>query len=197
MNKNTRSNETVRGTQSASIGKLSDLRKIMKLAFNSFGKEKYSLAIDYCRKAIDAINGTAQRELAAEAYYLWCLSCLKNSRPDEAKKVCYEARLLLGNYLDSVYFEILIAAVKEEIDKIPRLVKNYMEIYEAAGGNFNPSKEKTHGRAGEVLLMGAQALEQAGEKIGALEFYNKYLSIFPDDGPIRERVDLLSDRTRK
>jgi len=194
MNSTTRSNEIGKTTQPASGGKLPDLQKILKLALNSFSKEKYSMTIDYCRKAVDVVNGTDQSELAAEAYYIWCLSCFKMDKYDDAKKVCYEARLKLGNYLDLVYFEILIAAVGGEIDRVPKFAKSYAELYQAAGGNFNSLKEKTHDRIGEVLLMSGQALEQAKKKSEALDIYRKYLSIFPDDDPIRERVGVLANQ---
>jgi len=193
MNKNSRTFDSANTGQTSPGGKFSDIQKIMKLAVNSFSKEKYSLAIDYCRKAVDLING--QKEPAAEAYYIWCLSYLKMNKPDDARKVCYDARLKLGNYLDLVYFEILIAAVNEELDKIPRFAESFMEFYEGAGGNFNPYKEKTNVHIGEVLLLTGQALEQMREKTRAVDIYKKYLSIFPDDEPIRERVKVISNQT--
>ena len=194
MNNTTRFNEIGKNTQPASTGKLSDLQKILKLAANSFGKEKYSLTIDYCRKAVNAVDGTDQHKLAAEAYYIWCLSCFKMNKYEDARKVCYEARLKLGNYLDLVYFEILIAAVNGEIDRIPKFAKSYREIYEAAGDKFNPLKEKTHDRIGEVMLMSGQALEQVQKKSEALDIYKKYLSKFPDDVPIKGRVEVLANQ---
>ncbi|UCE67818.1 MAG: hypothetical protein JSU85_07375 [Candidatus Zixiibacteriota bacterium] len=194
MNNATRSTEIGKNTQSESSGKLSNLQKILRLALNSFSKEKYSMAIDYCRNAVSAIHDTDHSEFAAEAFYIWCLSCFKMNKYEEARKVCYEARLKLGNYLDLVYFEILIAAFIGETDRIPKFAKRYIEIYEAAGGKFNPSKEKTHDRIGEVMLMSGQALEQLRKKLEALDIYNKYLSLFPEDVPIRERVEVLSNQ---
>lgn len=197
MNKAARDTGNTGKAQAAFPGKLSDLQKIMKLAFNSFSKEKYSLAVDYCRKAVGAIHGTDHPEFAADAYYIWCLSSLKMGKLDGARKACYEARLKLGNYLDLVYFEILIAAVGNETDRIPKLAKSFMELYEAAGDKFNPLKEKSHDRIGEVLLMGGQALEQTGNTPEALDFYRKYLTLFPDDDPIKERVEILADQVNE
>ncbi|UCC78335.1 MAG: hypothetical protein JSW64_08585 [Candidatus Zixiibacteriota bacterium] len=193
MNNATRSDEIGKDTQPASSGKLSDLQKILKLAANSFSKEKYSMAVDYCRKAISAIHGTGHSQFAAEAYYIWCLSDLKMDKFDDARKACYEARLKLGNYLDLVYFEIVIAAVGNETERIPKLAKSFIELYNAAGDKFSPLKEKTHDRIGEVLLMGGQALEQTHKTPEALDFYKEYLTLFPDDALIKERVDILTD----
>ena len=114
---------------------------------------------------------------------------------EEARKVCYEARRKLGNYLDLVYFEILIAAVNGEIRKIPKFAKSYLEIYEAADNKFNPAKEKTYGKIGEVLLMSGQALEEAQENGEALEVYKKYLELYPDDEPIKDRVNSMELNT--
>jgi|GEM_PF-2895324 len=194
MNNITRSDEIGKNRQPLSSGKLSDLQKILRLAFNSFSKGKYSMAIDYCRKAVSAIPGKDHSELAAEAYYIWCLSNLKLEKVNDARKVCYEARLKLGNYLDLVYFEILIAAVSGETGRIPKLVRNFVDLYEAAGDNYSPQKEKTHNRIGEVLLMSGQALEQTHKTREALDIYNKYLSLFPEDIPIKERVDILTNQ---
>lgn len=194
MNKAARDTGNTGKKQTAFPGRLSDLQKIMKLAFNSFSKEKYSLAVDYCRKAVGAIHGTDHPEYAADAYYIWCLSSLKMGKLDDARKACYEARLKLGNYLDLVYFEILIAAVGNETERIPKLAQSFKELYEAAGDKFNPLKEKTHDRFGEVLLMGGQAFEQLHKIPEALDIYEKYLSLFPDDAAIKERVNILADQ---
>jgi tetratricopeptide (TPR) repeat protein len=190
MNKYSRNIEFAASGQTASGGKLSDVQKILKLAINSFSKEKYSLAIDYCRKAVSAVNGG--KDPAAEAYYIWCLSSLKMAKPQEARKVCYEARLKLGNYLDLVYFETLVAAVNGELDKIPRFAESFLELYEAAVGNFDPYKEKTNIHIGEVLLMAGEALEQLQDTNRAADFYEKYLAIFPDDERVRERAKKMA-----
>jgi hypothetical protein len=194
MNNTTRPEEVGWSKKPASSGKLSDLQKILRLAINSFSKGKYSMAVDYCRKVVNGIHGADQQELATEAYYIWCLSNLKTEKFNDTRKVCYEARLKLGNYLDLVYFEILIAGVAGETGRIPKLARNFVGLYEVAGGKFNPQKEKTHNRIGEVLLMSAQALEQLHETPEALNVYEKYLSLFPDDAPIKERVDILTDQ---
>lgn len=171
-------------------GKFYDRRRIIKLASNSFNKEKYPLAIDYCRTAVNSGNG--RKELVADAYYIWCMSCLKMNNPQDARKVCYDARLKLGNYLDLIYFEIRIASLTGELDKIPRFAENYLELYYDAGGQFDPSREKSSEKIGEVLLLAGQVLEQKQEKAGAVDFYSKYLSIFPDNEPLRERVTELA-----
>lgn len=190
MNNYSRNFEFAVTGQTASGGKLSDVQRILKLAVNSISKEKYSLAIDYCRKAVNGVNGG--KDPAAEAYYIWCLSSLKINKPQEARKVCYEARLKLGNYLDLVYFETLVAAANGELDKIPRFAENFMELYEAAGGNFNPYREKTNIHIGKVLLMAGEALEQSRDTARADYFYNKYLAIFPDDEQVGERVNKIA-----
>lgn len=190
MNKNNGTTATVPAGQSYAGGKFSNLQKIIKLASNSFNKEKYPLAIDYCRTVVNAANG--RKELAADAYYIWCMSCLKMNKPHDARKVCYDARLKLGNYLDLTYFEIRIAALTGELDKIPRFAESYLEIFYGAGRKFDPSREKTSEKIGEVLLLAGQVLEQKQEREGAADFYRKYLSIFPDDESIRERVAELT-----
>jgi len=186
MNKNNGTTATVPGGLSYAGGKFSDMRKIIKLATNSFNKEKYPLAIDYCRTAVNVANG--RKELVADAYYIWCMSCLKMNKPQDARKVCYDARLKLGNYLDLTYFEIQIATLTGEFDKIPRFAENYLELYYHAGREFDPSREKTSEKIGEVLLQAGQVLEQKQENTGAVDFYKKYLSFFPDDEPVRARV---------
>lgn len=177
--------------QSAGNGDLSDTNKLLRLAFNSFSKEKYSMAIDYCRKTVNGLHGSESENHAAEAYYLWCLSNLKLNKMNEAKKVCYEARRKLGNYLDLVYFELLIAAVNGEINKIPRFAKSYIDLYEAANNEFDRLKERTADKIGEVLLMSGQALEQSQQYAEALEVYKKYIKLYPNDGPMRDRVNSL------
>ncbi len=177
--------------QSAVSRDLSDTNKLLRLAFNSFCKEKYSLAIDYCRKAVIGSHGSESENHAVEAYYLWCLSNLKLNKMDDAKKVCYEARRKLGNYLDLVYFELLIAAVNGEVNKIPRFAKSYIDFYESANNKFDHVKERTSDKVGEVLLMSGQALEQSQQYTEALEVYKKYLKLYPNDGPIQDRVNSL------
>lgn len=179
MNKNSRTFEFAATGQTPSGGKFSDMQRILKLAANSFSNGKYSRAIDYCRKAVDAAK--CGKDPAAEAYYIWCLSCLKMNNPAEAKKVCCDARLKLGNYLDLVYFEILIAAAKGESEKIPRFAESYMELYDDAAGKFDRHKEKSCDKIGEVLLLAGQALEQLNDKARAADFYDKFMSIYSDD----------------
>jgi tetratricopeptide (TPR) repeat protein len=179
MNQYSRTREFSASRQTTSGGKLSDMQRILKLAVNSFGKGKYSLAIDYCRKAVNLINGC--KEPAAEAYYIWCLSCLKLHKTQEARNVCYDARLKLGNYLDLVYFEIVIAAINNELDKIPRFAEKFMELYEKAGGKFNRLREKANAHIGDVLLLAGMAYEKSKDKSRADDYFQKYLSIFPDD----------------
>lgn len=177
--------------QSAGNGDLSDTNKLLRLAFNSFSKEKYSMAIDYCRKTVNGLHGSESEDQAVEAYYLWCLSNLKLNKMDDAKKVCYEARRKMGNYLDLVYFELLIAAVKGDINKIPRFAKSYMDLFEAANNEFDHIKERTADKVGEVLLMSGQALEQSQKYTEALKIYKKYLKLYPNDDPIQDRVNSL------
>jgi tetratricopeptide (TPR) repeat protein len=197
MNNTDRDKTAAENGHAVGQGKLSDLQRLMKLALNSFTKGKYTLTIDYCRKAVSAINGSELPDFAAEAYYIWCLSYLRMEKFDDARKVCYDARLKLGNYLDLVYFEILIAAVKGENEKIPRLVESFVELHEDAKDKFNPLKEKTHDKIGEVLLMAGQSLEQSGDVSGAIEIYNKYLRLFPDDSPIKDRVEVLTNQNNR
>ena len=194
MNNLTRTEKNAGSAQQQHAGKLSDLQKIMKLAINSFSKEKYPMAVDYCRKAVEVIPATGRPDLVAEVYYLWCLSCFKMGKHIDAKKVCYEARLKLGNYLDLVYFEIIIAAVNEEMERIPKLVDNYTELYLAAGGEFDPLKEKTHAKFGEVMLICGQALEQSENLRDALDIYNKYLGFFPEDSAVKKHLAVLENR---
>ena len=185
--------DTEKITAQRQPGKFNDLQKITRLAINSFSKEKYELAVDYCRKAVDIVPATGRPELAAEIYYLWCLSCLKMEKYSDAKKICYEARLKLGNYLDLVYFEIIIASVNSEFERIPKLVDNYLEIYHSAKNNFDPLKEKTNEKFGEILLLCGQALEQSENIPAALNLYGKYLEFYPDDEPVKRHIQVLSN----
>jgi tetratricopeptide (TPR) repeat protein len=186
MNHISRTTESSASVQTTSGGKLSGMQRILKLAINSFSKGKYSLAIDYCRNAVNQIYG--REEPAAEAYYIWCLSYLKMNRPREARKVCYDARLKLGNYLDLVYFEILISAINEEMEKIPPFAERFVELYEKAGGVFDPYREKTNIHIGKVLLLAGQAHERLQDKSRADDYFKKYLSLFPEDESIIERL---------
>lgn len=169
-------------------GKFSDIQNIMKLASNSLSKEKYSLAADYCRKAVNAANESPSRDLIADAYYIWCMSCLKLERPREARKVCYEARLRLGNYIDLVYFELLIAAINEETDKIPKFVDNFLRMYDQNLCGPGAAGEKTRDNIGEVLILGGRANERLGNVPGAIEYYKRYISIFPEDKEVAKRI---------
>jgi len=186
MNHHSRIREFSASRQTTSGGKLSDMQRILKLAVNSFGKGKYSLAIDYCRKAVNLINGC--KEPAAEAYYIWVLSCLKLHKPHEARNVCYDARLKLGNYLDLVFYEIVIAAAINEMDKIPRFAERFVELYEKAGGKFDRFKEKTNIYMGDVLLLAGMAHERLKDNSRADDYYGKYLSRFSDDASAMERI---------
>jgi tetratricopeptide (TPR) repeat protein len=173
-------------------GKFSDLQNIMKLALNSLDKGKYSLAIDYCRRVVNGVRESDPRELLVEAYRIWCISFLKSNKPDDARKVCYEARRKLGNYRDLVYLELLIAAQSGEIDKIPRYVENYLQLYDVSGSRSGSAGVRSGDMTGEVLLKGAQAKEQLNDPAGALEMYRKYISLFPDDKPVSERIAQLA-----
>ena len=173
-------------------GRLSDLNKIFKLAVNGLGKGKHQLAIDYCRTIINNARIIDHREIIIEAYYIWCMSCLQLGKPFEARKACYEARLKLGNYLDLVYFEILIAAVNNEIDKILKFVDSYLELYDHPEDGFAPSGSHSREKIGDVLIMGGRAQEQAGNISGALDYYNRYIAIFPDHEPVHQLVEKLS-----
>jgi tetratricopeptide (TPR) repeat protein len=178
--------------RSALIGKFPDLPNIIKVAANGLGKGKYSLAIDYCRKVVKSAGDRHSKALIAEAYYIWCLSCLKLDRPNDARKVCYEARLRLGNYLDLVYFELLIEATSGEVNKIPRYVDNYLQLHDAAGGGLGSAGEHSRDKIGEVLLIGGRAYERLENMAGALEIYKKYISLYPDDKPMAERIRQLT-----
>lgn len=186
MNKSSRNIEFATTDQTTSGGKLWDIQKILRLAVNSFRKKKYSLAIDYCRKVANAVNGGGR--FAAEAYYIWCLSCLKMNKPDDARKACYDARLKFGNYLDLVYFELLIATLKGELGKIPRFAERFVELYEEAGGKFDPFKEKTSEHIGKVLLLAGLAHEQLQDETRAADYYKRYQSIIPDEDSIIDKI---------
>jgi tetratricopeptide (TPR) repeat protein len=177
--------------------KLSDSGRILRLASTSFDKGNYSLAIDYCRMAASIVKIADSPELAAEIYFIWCLSQIKLGKFHDARKVCYEARLKIGNYLDLVYFEILIASGRGEAKKIPRLVNNFLDLQKAEGNGINPATGKSHDRIGEVLLVGAEVLERANNKPGALEIYNKYLTLFPDDDSVRILAYSLSGELKR
>ena len=192
----TREVETdVAANRSLASGRLSDLKNIMRLAVNSLGRGKLALAIDYCRTVINSARDSDQRDLVVEAFYVWCTASLQLGKPGEARKVCYEARLRLGNYLDLVYFELLIAAVNNDIDKIPRFANNFLDLHDNSRKDLGPAAERSREKIGEVLLMGGQAREQSNDIAGAMEFYNRYVEMFPEDKIVAELINQLPNLT--
>jgi tetratricopeptide (TPR) repeat protein len=160
-----------------------------KLAQSNFADGHYMLSIDYCRLLSEIAFALKKDDLAAEAYHLWCLSCLKMSKLDEAAVVCQTAKTRLGDYLDLAYFELLIAALNSEVVKIPDLAQRYNTLYDS--GPQDPSKTKNSGKLGEVLLMWEQAAEQLGNTSDAIQLIEKYLELYPEDANIVEHLNQL------
>lgn len=160
-----------------------------RLAQANFADGRYSQAVDYCRLLNEIAFALKKEDLAAEAYHLWCLSCLKMSKFDEAATICQTARTRLGDYLDLAYFELLIAALKGEFPKINDLAQRYIALFDS--GSQDPSKTKTSAKMGEVFLIWEQALEQLGNIGDAIQLLEKYLELYPDDANIRQHLDLL------
>ena len=174
-----------------------ELGRYLTLARNSVRAGKFALAIDYCRQITEAALRLNRNEIALEAFYIWGLSYLKTGKYQDARKICYDARDRLGNYLDVVYFEILIAAANAETDKIPRLAQNYFELRDPKEHGKDPQKTRTWDKAGEVLILWGRALETLNEPLTAAEVYTRYLAICPEDKVIAARASALIGRTDK
>ncbi len=179
----------------ARVPQAADLDKFMKLAKTSFGKRNFAITVDYCRTTVgDAISLRMPR-IASEAYYLWCLANLQQNKFDEARQVCYDARRQLGNYLDIVYFELVIAAVNGETARVPKFAESFAELHAAIDLEKRDYGINTREKAGEVLLMWAQALEELGESENSIGIYEKYLAIHPEDKAIEDRLAELGSRS--
>lgn len=174
-----------------------DLERYMVLARNSFRVGKFELACDYCRQIADTALRLGRSEQAEQAYYIWCLANLKSGKYAEAKKVCFEARAKLGNNLNLLYFETLIAAVGNEIEKVPKLARNFKDLWNNQGAVSDEARAESREKLGEVLLMWGQALEQMRQYRDVIDVYNDYLKHFPEDAAISERINELASRTHE
>ncbi len=145
-----------------------------------------TLVAERCRRIAGFALEIENKPLAAESFYACILANLKLGRYEAAREACRASRDDLGEYLDLVYFELLIEAASGKIENVPVLAERFMALQ--AGNQDHPSMNKTSGAAGQVLLMWGQALEQLRSPASAMEIYGKYLEIYPQDNAIRDRL---------
>ncbi len=175
--------------------KLEDQTRFLSLAQISFQKGKYSLVIDYCRQVADNALIAKWNDLALEAYYLWCLSDIKLRRFDDARKICYDARSKLGNSIEMVHIELMIAVESNDSDKILRFAQGFMELWNNLSKDDARDKTRMYDKAAEVLLIWARALEKLNNINEACKIYERYLAICPNDEIKRHMTELTNKNT--
>lgn len=173
-----------------------DLNETLSLAKDRFGDNNFQAAIDSCEIVTSLEISPDSTPAIIEAYYLWCLACLKMNRFDEVLDVCSKSRVRFGHYLDLAYFELIAVAAKGAVLDVPGLAETYMSLWSEVEKGAEPSKNHTFGIAGQVLLMWGQALEQLRSPDDALAIYKKYLLFHPEDTDISNRVTAMESPNR-
>jgi tetratricopeptide (TPR) repeat protein len=169
-----------------------DVSELISFARECFHSGDFDMTADFCRLAIKKAGNMPDEDLGVDAHYILCLANLKMGRYDAARSVCAEARVRFGDYLDVAYVEMLISAVKGETHDVPRLAGEFMRLCEEGAHHLNSFKTRTRGNIGEVFLIWGQALEQLGDLKTAIEIYEKYLKIHPEDATITSRLTRLT-----
>ena len=153
-----------------------------------FSADEFQNTIDLCGNLVSLESSADNNPVILEAYYLWCLACLKLGDLGGVLTVCNKARSRFGEYLDSAYFELIAASANGTVIDVPHLAEQYMNLWSQVEKGADPHKNRTFSLAGHVLLIWGQALEQLNSPCEALDIYKKYLLFHPDDKEIADRI---------
>ncbi|MEE9554163.1 MAG: hypothetical protein V3W18_07680 [candidate division Zixibacteria bacterium] len=153
-----------------------------------FSDNDFQKTIDVCEKITSMETSSDSNSIILEAFYLWCLACLKLNRLDEVLDVCSKSRARFDSYIDLAYFELIAVCARGAIPDIPGFAQQYMNLWSKVEKGADPHKNRTFGLAGQVLLMWGQALEQLRSPDEALDIYKKYMLIHPEDTDIADRI---------
>jgi|GEM_PF-2362172 hypothetical protein len=116
-----------------SAGKIKPLSKygyadFMRLAANSHKAGNYGRAVDNCRLAVEMAERAKDIKSMADAYDLWINALMVEKKYQAIKKLCCEARTKLGNYLDLVYYEFLVARNSNDSSIARKLAAEFLEM---------------------------------------------------------------------
>lgn len=116
-----------------SSGKIKPLSKygyadFMRLATNSYRTGNFGRAVDNCRLAVEIAERVKDHKGMADAYDLWINALIAEKKNQAIKKLCCEARSKLGNYLDLVYYEFLMARDSNDSLIARKLAIEFVEI---------------------------------------------------------------------
>jgi hypothetical protein len=136
-------------------GKIKPLSKygyadFMRLATNSYRTGNFGRAVDNCRLAVEMAERVKDLKGMAEAYDLWINSLLMEKKYQAIKKLCCEARSKLGNYLDLVYYEFLMACDTNDSLIARKLAFEFIEIKNKTTINKNTWGVSTIGHAAKI-----------------------------------------------
>jgi len=122
----------------------------MRLAANSYRTGNFGRAVDNCRLAVEMAERAKDHKGMAEAYDLWINALLMEKKYQAIKKLCCEARSKLGNYLDLVYYEFLMACDTNDFLIARKLAVEFIEIKSKTTINKNTWGVGKIGHAGEI-----------------------------------------------
>lgn len=136
-------------------GKIKPLSKygyadFMRLATNSYRTGNYGRAVDNCRLAAEMAERAKDFKGMAEAYDLWINALLVEKKNQAIKKLCCEARSKLGNYLDLIYYEFLMARDSNDSLIARKLAVEFIEIKGKTIINKNTWGFSKIGHTGEI-----------------------------------------------
>jgi tetratricopeptide (TPR) repeat protein len=168
----------------------------LKRAQESFAKNEFKRAANYCRQAAEQ-NTVGDRQKSAQIYFLWVLSLMKINNYKAINEIIPEAERSIGGYLDLAFMKVMAAYGEQDNERVVALVKEYKQLHNQSIDKENQSLRQSHDFYDEVLWLGAESAGKMLDINNAAELMKDSLAFRPDNHPHRLQLATMLAKDRR